>query len=96
MSITKYKINDSVWFDYSTPFDLTGLNFGTYAISYYSIDNAGNVEEIQTIDITLIGSDPQNSSNSVPSFMVFPIISILVFYVLINNRKIKRKKLEKI
>ena len=49
-----YKINNSDWDKYLEPFTLSNLNPGTYNISYYSIDNAGNIEEIHTITIILI------------------------------------------
>ena len=48
MAYTFYRIyNDTFttdWTEYSEPFVLTGLTDGGYAIDYYSIDNAGNIE----------------------------------------------------
>jgi hypothetical protein len=43
---TLYSVNGSDWMPYTDPFVLT--NPGEYIIHYYSTDNAGNIEEIQT------------------------------------------------
>ncbi len=58
---TFYSINNSNWINYTKPFDLSDFNPGTYIISYYSIDNAGNIEEIHSITISLIEEQPPDS-----------------------------------
>jgi parallel beta-helix repeat protein len=42
VNYTKYKLNEGIWMDYTEPFDVT--EDGTYTLSYYSIDLAGNNE----------------------------------------------------
>jgi hypothetical protein len=55
-----YSINNGPWTVYSTPFAITKL--GTYTISYYSIDNAGNQESTKFITFTVVykGIKPPN------------------------------------
>ncbi len=91
LSLIKFKVNDSVWFDYSNPFDLTSFNFGNYVISYYSIDNAGNIEDIQTITITLTDPNSQEITTSIPSFLPLPIILMVNVYILFTIHRLKRK-----
>jgi hypothetical protein len=43
---TMYQIDDGAWTTFSAPFVVS--NEGTHTVSYYSIDNVGNVESIQT------------------------------------------------
>ena len=44
---------DSGWTTYTQPFYLNGLSDGVYQIDYYSTDNAGNVEPINTARLVL-------------------------------------------
>ncbi|TFF88319.1 MAG: hypothetical protein EU548_09025, partial [Promethearchaeota archaeon] len=53
----KYKINDSIWFEYTGPFNLSTMEFGIYNISYYAIDNVGHSEEIKSILVELIDTE---------------------------------------
>lgn len=52
---TFYRINGSEWLEYQKPFNLTG-ELGEYIIEYYSIDAAGNIEEIQSTVVLLVES----------------------------------------
>ena len=93
VSLTKIKINNSGWFDYINPFDLNGLNSGEYMISYYSIDNAGNIESVNYLYITLIDPNSQESPTNIPSFLPLPIILMIGGYVLLTIYKFKKKEL---
>jgi len=57
ISSTAYRIfndaYDTGWIVYSSPFNLSLLKDGTYAIAFNSTDNAGNVEPTNTIQVTL-------------------------------------------
>jgi hypothetical protein len=49
---TLYQINgDGVWQTYSAPFFLAAP--GVYSVAFYSMDNAGNVELIQFVDLVI-------------------------------------------
>ncbi len=93
ISMIKYKINDSAWFDYVEPFGLDGFDFGTYEISYYSIDNAGNIENIKHLYITLIDPNSQETPAGIPSFLPLPIILMIGGYVFLSIYKFKKKEL---
>jgi len=41
------------WMEYYEPFVLVGFDDGKYSIEYYSIDNAGNVEQTNTVTVIL-------------------------------------------
>ncbi|KKM02486.1 hypothetical protein LCGC14_1783960, partial [marine sediment metagenome] len=93
VSTIKFKINDSEWFDYFEPFDLNGLNSGEYIISYYSTDNAGNIENVKYLYITLIDPNSQETPTNIPSFLPLPIILMIGGYVLLTIYKFKKKEL---
>lgn len=54
VSVIRYKINDSAWIDYTGGFDLTGYAYGYYIISYYAIDEVGNIESVNSIIVELV------------------------------------------
>lgn len=91
----EYAINNSNWFTYTNPFNLSSLIEGYYLISYRSIDNGGNVEEINTILVKLIhiGSNPVDVPN-IPSFdiMIINILNGLCIVILILKVSNTRKK----
>lgn len=92
IAIIKYKINDSSWMDYNTPFNLSDYGFGFWSISYYSVDNAGNIENINTIIVHLIEFlQPNPSKETIPSFHILILLSLigLVTVILILKRQIK-------
>jgi len=49
---------DTGWIEYLAPFYLTGLSDGEYSIDYYSIDNMGNVEPINSATVILDNTPP--------------------------------------
>lgn len=48
VNITYYRINGGEWWIYDSPFVISD---GYYAIEYYSVDNAGNEEEVKNVHI---------------------------------------------
>ncbi len=54
VSLLRYRINNSIWYDYAGPFDLSGYSFGHYLITYQSIDAVGNVESENTLLVILV------------------------------------------
>ncbi len=54
VSIIKYKINNSEEFEYSTPFNLSGLIPAHYIIYYYAVDLVGNNETEDSIYVNLV------------------------------------------
>ncbi len=93
VSLIKYQINDSAWLDYVGPFDLNGHSFGSYKISYYSIDNAGNIENVHSLIVTLVDPESQSIPNNIPSFIPLSIILIISIYILFATRSIRKHKL---
>jgi hypothetical protein len=62
VALTVYKISnstgyDSGWRTYTNPFNLTSLRDGNYTIAFNSTDNAGNVENTNCFNVTLVGPD---------------------------------------
>ena len=80
ISTIRYKINDSNWMDYSIPFNLENYDYGYYNLSYYSIDYAGNVEEINSIIIKLVEITDElvRDTPAIPGFDILLIFGIIV------------------
>lgn len=55
---TVFSINDGTWYNYNQPVVISGLKEGDHKISYYSLDNAGNQEEIKEYAFYLDKSAP--------------------------------------
>ncbi|NVM37441.1 MAG: SBBP repeat-containing protein [Candidatus Lokiarchaeota archaeon] len=90
ISIIRYKINDSDWIQYAQPFNFSPYSPGTYEISYYSVDNAGNAEEIKSIIVVLISTEESTPQGVIPSFdlsLLITLISILSLIVLFKYKK---------
>jgi len=77
VSVIRYKINNSAWIDYTGEFDLTGYAYGDYNISYYAIDEVGNIESVNSVivELVVISSEPP------PQFPIELIILISVISV---------------
>ncbi|TKJ24167.1 MAG: hypothetical protein CEE43_00355 [Promethearchaeota archaeon Loki_b32] len=94
IEIIRYKINGSGWSDYSASFNLTNYSEGFYNISYYSIDHAGNVEEINSIIIELIEvpQETPKSSSAIPGFdifFIFGMIALMTIFLIWRRVEIK-------
>jgi hypothetical protein len=55
--ITNSKGYNSGWLTYTGPFELISLRDGNYTIAFNSTDNAGNVENTNYLNVTLVGPD---------------------------------------
>jgi len=96
ISETFYSINNSHWISYTKPFDLSDFNSGTYFISFYSIDNAGNIEEIRSITIILTetsdNGDIDQRTKRIQGFnlvlLLLSIITISFYYLLKKYKKL--------
>ncbi|MFX1344643.1 MAG: right-handed parallel beta-helix repeat-containing protein [Promethearchaeota archaeon] len=89
ISIIMYQINDSEWFTFSQPFNLTDYNFGEWKISFYSIDNAGNVEDVNIITVNLIDTTPPDSPQNIPGYTPIIILGVLLMLISILTKKSK-------
>ena len=75
VSVIRYKINDSAWIDYTGGFDLTGYAYGYYNISYYAIDEVGNIESVNSIIVELV-EIPSEQAPPMPIEMII-LISVI-------------------
>jgi len=94
VSVIRYKINDSAWIDYTGGFDLTGYAYGYYDISYYAIDEVGNIESVNSIIVELV-EIPSEQAPPIPIEVIILISVIsggavigLVILVLIRRKKV--------
>ena len=96
INLIMYKINDSDWIIYTGSFTLdTYPNGYNYNISYFSIDNAGNYDEIKSIIIYLeLNSDDQNIGGSISGYNILIITGFIgiIVYLLIKKQNIKLKR----
>ena len=56
-----YRINNTSWFIYSAPFDLSGFSDGYISIDYYATDLIGNIEPINS-EIVYLDKDPPSTN----------------------------------
>ena len=77
VSVIRYKVNNSGWIDYDTFFDLSLYVDGFLLIQYYSIDNLGNTEGINTLLVKLIEISPESSGPSIIGYNTFLLLGIL-------------------
>jgi pimeloyl-ACP methyl ester carboxylesterase len=71
--ITKYSVDNGVWQNYAAPFIIT--DEGTHTIKYYSVDNAGNNEEAQSLDIKADKTPPEFTAQFKPVNKDFEILA---------------------
>ncbi|MHA2039563.1 MAG: right-handed parallel beta-helix repeat-containing protein, partial [Promethearchaeota archaeon] len=89
IQLIRYKINDSSWIIYNTPFDLSGYTSGFYLITYQAIDNAGNIEMEKTelVELIRIPSEPF----TIPAYNLVIMISVIsVISMLIIRKSFQR------
>jgi len=102
VSLLRYKINNSAWIDYISPFDLSSYALGDYIISYYAIDLTGNIESENIILVTLVEietppdpppdppPEPPPPSPGIPGFELISLLVVTVLVmVIVINRKFK-------
>ncbi len=94
ISLIRYRIDDLEWIHYAQPFNFSNYSPGTYVISYYSVDNAGNVEEFKSITVVLINTEESTPQVAIPSFnlgILISVISITSIIILFKYRKNKSR-----
>ena len=72
VQITYYRINTGSWTAYSTPFTLGSSSNGTYSIQYFSVDNAGNVEAMNMLNVYIDTIAPTATISPVPAYTSGP------------------------
>ena len=65
---TMYSIDDGSWRTYSAPFDIS--DDGTHTIEFYSVDNAGNEEDPQTVEVKVDATAPTAAASVVASEVI--------------------------
>jgi hypothetical protein len=93
VSVVRYKINDSMWYDYTDPFDLSGYNYGDYLITYQAIDTIGNIESEHTLLVVLteISSEPPPG---IPGYNLLLVLSLMGLMSIILIRKYAKNQLK--
>jgi len=56
ISVTKYRIDNGVWQDYTAPFPIT--DDGQHTVDYYAVDNAGNNASSETFSLKIDSANP--------------------------------------
>jgi len=84
----RYKINDSSWIDYTSPFVLSSYAYGDYNITYQAIDTVGNIEFEKSIIITLVEIPSETNRSTIPGYIV-PLLMASICVVI--TIKIKKK-----
>lgn len=87
VTVLRYRINNSIWYDYTGPFDLSSYSYGYYLITYQAIDAVGNFESENTLLVLL--EEISSELPPIPGFNIFLILSLigLVSLVLIKRYK---------
>ncbi len=80
-----YRVDGGTWNEYTTPFTLSGYASGNHTIEYFAVDNLGNTESIESVDVYI-----QPPSSGIPGYEPLIIIGILTvtsIVFLISKRK---------
>ena len=88
VSVIRYRVNDSNWVDYDASFTLAPYSYGYINISYQTIDEAGNVEAINT-ELVLLVESPQTPEIS--GYKLFYLLSFLSVALIVIKIKKKTK-----
>ncbi len=85
ISLIRYKINDSIWTDYDSPFNLSNYDYGYYLIYYYAIDAVGHTEIENTLVVNLveIESEPHDNGDPTISGYFFPLLLTAISLIII-------------
>ncbi len=84
VSVIRYKINNSGWIDYNSPFNLSSYDYGYYMIYYYSIDIVGNIESENTLLVELI---KEPSEPIISGYIITLLITSICITVIITITK---------
>jgi len=91
VSLIRYKIKDSNWMTYSSPFNLSIYQEGDIIISYQAIDKVGNVETENTFLVELVEKPSKKPPSRIPGFSIFILIGVLAIISLFNVKRILQK-----
>ncbi|MFX1391253.1 MAG: hypothetical protein ACFE9Z_14400 [Promethearchaeota archaeon] len=88
VSLLRYRINNSIWYDYTGSFDLSGYSYGYYLIGYQAIDEVGNIESENTLLVKLVEA-PSGGAPAIPGSNISIILSLsgLISLILILRYK---------
>ncbi len=89
ISSIRYKVNNSIWFDYIFPFNLSNSDYGEYEITYQAIDVAGNIEAEHVITVILV---PESSQPGIPGYhlsVIFCLIGLITVIIIRKRFKVK-------
>jgi agmatine/peptidylarginine deiminase len=87
---TFYRIDDGEWLDYAVTGKFT-VPKGKHVISFYSIDNLNNTEEIKTLEFE-IKDDEEDEAGIVVMVFGLIIIMVVIFLMILILLKRKRKQ----
>jgi hypothetical protein len=85
---TLYQIDDGDWLDYAVTGKFS-VPKGEHEISFYSIDNLNNTEQIKTLEVEIKDEDEDKLGVLV---MVFALLAVLIIVFLVILMLIKRKR----
>ena len=88
VSVLRYKINNSIWYDYTGSFDLSGYSYGYYLITYQAIDAVGNVESENELLVILV--EIPSELPPIPGFSIVLLLSVTGLVTLILIKKYKK------
>ena len=99
VSIIRYRIDNSLWADYYTPFNLTNLTYGTHTIFYFSIDNLNNVELTEYTIINLVDELSYNDPTLIITIIIFGSVGAVVAvtavaYIILRRRGTLQRNLD--
>jgi subtilase family serine protease len=83
-----YRIDDGDWIQYSIPFS---LNEGSYTLEFYSVDNLGNAEGPQPMQVEVVieSQDAAEEANYKPILSVVLAIFLLVIGLFLCRRTVE-------
>ena len=88
VNILRYKVNNSIWHDYTGSFTLSEYDYGYYLISYQAIDVVGNIESENTLVVLLVKIPSKEPA--IHGFNTFLVLSIIGLTTLILIKKYKK------
>ncbi len=78
----RYKIDNSAWFNYTGPFNLSGYAYGEHLITYHAIDAVGNIEAEHTLTVILT-----DISAGIPGYSLLLILGLMGIISILLIRK---------
>ncbi len=88
VSVLRYKINNSIWYDYTGSFDLSSYSYGYYLITYQAVDAVGNVESENELLVILV--EIPSILPPIPGFSIVLLLSVTGLVTLILIKKYKK------